>query len=95
MATSSYTNLSTLKTLTADSQIAELRKWFYENFQDPATECPYESAEGGYQYIYGGPYDAYEVLEAEFGEIISKSVLQSVAEELAAICPEWSGRSKD
>jgi hypothetical protein len=32
--------------------------WFLTNYEDPANSTPYESAEGGYQYIWGGPYDA-------------------------------------
>ena len=34
------------------------------NFEDPANETPYESSEGGYIYIWGGPYDALEQLSA-------------------------------
>ena len=35
-------------------------EWFNQNFEDPAERTPYESAEGGYQWIWGGPYDARE-----------------------------------
>jgi len=30
--------------------------WFLANFENPAECTPYESAEGGYQWIWGGPY---------------------------------------
>ncbi|MET3972872.1 hypothetical protein ABIB94_007871 [Bradyrhizobium sp. JR7.2] len=32
-------------------------QWFSANYEDPAVSTPYESAEGGYQYIWGGPYE--------------------------------------
>jgi hypothetical protein len=50
-----------------DEDAAEhMVKWFFENFEDAAERTPYESAEGGYQYIWGGPYDARETLEEWF-----------------------------
>jgi hypothetical protein len=57
--------------------------------------CPYESAEGGYQYIWGGPYNARVALESEFGGIASETLIIEVAEELDDICWEWSGRPDD
>jgi hypothetical protein len=53
--------------------------------------CLYDSKEGGYQYIYGGPYDAYEELESEFGSIYSDELIKSAVEELESTGPlEWS-----
>jgi hypothetical protein len=48
--------------------------WFKSNFEDPANSLPYSSDHGGYQWLWGGPYDAWEELqeafpEAEEGEI--------------------------
>lgn len=40
--------------------------WFHERYEDPAERTPYESAEGGYQWIWGGPYDARDVLGSAF-----------------------------
>lgn len=49
--------------------IDEIRTWFFENYEDPAIRTPYESAEGGYQYIWGGPYTTAEVLEDAYPNI--------------------------
>jgi hypothetical protein len=49
-----------------DEMVKTMVKWFFENFEDPAEETPFESAEGGYQYIWGGPYNANEELQAAF-----------------------------
>jgi hypothetical protein len=46
----------------SDGAIEAMVEWFHENFEDPAMETPYESAEGGYQYIWGGPHYAREEL---------------------------------
>lgn len=37
-------------------------KLFLEHFQDPAECCPYDGAEGGFQYVFGGPYTAEDGL---------------------------------
>src|SRR5262245_31613642 len=49
-----------------DQRIDEMVEWFHSNYEDPANHMPYESAEGGYQWIWGGPYDASDVLQDEF-----------------------------
>src|SRR5579863_3655228 len=70
-----------------------MQVWFYSHFEDPVHSCPHDSGEGGYQFIYGGPYEAGEELENEFSGIIPDDVIQELAEELSNECPEWSGDS--
>jgi hypothetical protein len=49
-----------------DEKVAELMvQWFFENYEDPAERTPFESAEGGYQFIWG-VVDAREELEERF-----------------------------
>lgn len=71
-----------LRTLTADEQVLYLIDWFHRYYEDPANETPYESREGGYQYIWGGPYDAREQLGDEFGGIVSEDVIERAIEEV-------------
>jgi hypothetical protein len=52
--------------LERESRIQQMVDWFFENFQDPANSLPYESAEGGYIWIDGGPYDALEQIGDNF-----------------------------
>lgn len=52
--------------LDRENRIQEMVDWFFENFQDPANSLPYESAEGGYIWIDGGPYDANEQIGDNF-----------------------------
>ena len=44
----------------------EMAQWFLENYSDPVHSLPYCSADGGYQYFAGGPYDAEDVLRGQF-----------------------------
>ena len=61
-----------------------MRAWFIHYYEDPVENTPYESAEGGYLYIWGGPYDTLEQLESEFGGAIAFDRIQEAAHELEA-----------
>jgi hypothetical protein len=84
-----------LKDLDEEKQIAVMRHWFHTNFADPVEETPYETAEGGYIYVYGGPYDPQEELEGKFGDIVPEEVIEKLADELTDISPNWTGHSRD
>ena len=86
---------STLARAPRTTQLEAMRTWFYEHYQDPAESCPYESAEGGYQYVWGGPYDPKDELYTEFGDIISEAVIDELANELCGVAPEWAGDPDD
>ncbi len=76
-------------------QIEAMRSWFFVNYEDPVESCPYDSAEGGYQYIYGGPYDAEEQLQEEFGGLVDEDTIEELASELNRITHVWGGKSYD
>jgi hypothetical protein len=38
--------------LSQDEAAELIKDWFLQNFEDPAHHTPYESAEGGYEYIW-------------------------------------------
>lgn len=73
---------SQLKRLGHVRQIEYMLHWFGRNFEDPANETPYNSEEGGYLYIWGGPYDAAEELFDEFGDIVPETRIQEVIDEV-------------
>lgn len=66
-----------------------LEAWFRSNYEDPAHRTPYETAEGGYQWVWGGPFDAREELEGNFGGLASPEVIEELARELTHECWEW------
>jgi hypothetical protein len=75
----------------ADPELQEevMRLWFYENY-DPPDDLPYDGREGGYQFIYGGPFDPQEELESEFSGVVPDSVIEKLAKELWNISSDWS-----
>lgn len=62
-----------------DSAAMELVEWFSARYEDPANSLPYITREGGYQWIYGGPYDATEVLSDSFLDADPKVIEKAVA----------------
>lgn len=57
-------------------------QWFNENFEDPAERMPYESREGGYQWIWGGPYNARDELESKFGGLAPDALIEEAIQEI-------------
>jgi hypothetical protein len=73
---------SQLKRLGRARKKEYMRHWFYRNFEDPAQETPYNSQEGGYLYIWGGPYSAHDELWSEFASLVGESLVEEVANEV-------------
>jgi hypothetical protein len=86
---------SELSALPREAQLEVMRHWFNANYEDPAENCPYFSAEGGYQYIYGGPFDAEEELQNYFGGVVEDEVIAELAQKLSRNTPDWSGNSSN
>lgn len=79
-----------VRTADRETQIDVLKTWFRKRFEDPAERTPYESAEGGYIWIWGGPYDAQEELGSEFGGLVPDDVIEEVVSDLEQECVEWA-----
>ncbi len=63
---------------------------FFRILKDPAESTPYD---GGYVYIDGGPYDALDELNTEFGGVVSDDVIKELTKELQKLSREWAGIS--
>lgn len=83
-----------LAELPPEEQRAYMRTWFFQNYEDPAERTPYESSEGGYIYIWGGPYDARDELGSEFGDVVPEAVIEGLVDELEYHCTEWTSAEK-
>jgi hypothetical protein len=70
--------------------VEHMKDWFLERYEDPVHNTPYETAEGGYIYIWGGPFDARDVLYAQFGSENPEELIEEVASELERECTEWA-----
>ena len=65
-----------------DETIDEMQKWFLANYEPPENNLPYESAEGGFIYIWGGPYDLEEELYDQFGDVVSENIIKVCVETI-------------
>lgn len=61
-------------------------KWFYENYEDPANGVPRKDRE--YNFINGGPYDAYEEISNHFPTTNNK-LINEIIEEINADSSIW------
>lgn len=68
--------------LTQSTLVDHLVHWFYFYYEDPANETPYNSREGGYQYVAGGPYNAEEELRDSFEGIVPEDIILRAVDEL-------------
>ena len=75
---------------TEDERIEAMQQWFLENFEDPAQEMPYDGREGGYQYIWGGPFDLWEELGEAFGDQVEQEEIDKAADGLSDQAHDWA-----
>jgi hypothetical protein len=64
----------------AKERVEAMADWFRANYEDPAQHTPYDSGEGGYQYIWGGPYDALEEIGGAFPDAPQEDIEAAVEE---------------
>lgn len=72
-----------------EEEIEVMKEWFFEHYEDPAENTPHDSEEG-YIYLWGGPYDAFDVLSNEFGGIYSDEAIEELSDELTNGSYEWA-----
>ncbi|TVM15796.1 hypothetical protein DPQ33_13915 [Oceanidesulfovibrio indonesiensis] len=90
-----YVSVNELADLSVEEQIEVMRYWFKKHYENPVDRMPYESKEGGYIYISGGPYDAREELSEEFQDMASQMAINKLVEELEEESMEWAGVPSD
>lgn len=59
-------------------QLAYMQHWFETYYEDPTNETPRD--DGEFLYIWGGPYDAHDVLGDEFGDLVSDERMQEAVD---------------
>ena len=85
-------HIADLAEMDANEQLKFMREWFLANYEDPANSLPYESREGGYIWIDGGPYYPHEELHGKFGEFVPEEVIERLGDELLHECYEWTAQ---
>ncbi len=64
---------SRFRRLSRARQTELMIEWFGHHYEDPVHRLPYNSREGGYLWMHGGPYTAGEVLHDKFSDIAKAS----------------------
>jgi hypothetical protein len=73
----------------SDDEAAEVIKaWFFSNFEDPIHEMPRD--EGDYIYIWGGPYEARDVIWDVFADAASENAIESAIRAVEADGVDWA-----
>lgn len=75
--------------MTLDEAVEAIEEWFFENFENPANSTPHDSGEGGYQYIWGGPYDTRDIVENVFADSASDELITAAIEALNLESDVW------
>ncbi len=75
-----------------EEKINAMKKWFLVNYYNPVENLPYISREGGYQWIYGGPYEINEELDDRFYSVVDGPLIEQAIKELTNdyCCDEWA-----
>jgi hypothetical protein len=80
-----------IKNAPEELQIEAMRCWFHARFQDPTNDTPYNGREGGFQFIWGGPYDPNDEIQERFGSVVEYEVMKKLIEELwQEVGDEWA-----
>jgi hypothetical protein len=75
--------------LSVEEAVELIKDWFFRNFEDPAQSTPYDGGEGGYQYIWGGPYEAGDVISDVFADVTSDEIINIAIEAIEREGLEW------
>ncbi|MBZ5763042.1 hypothetical protein LAV84_27655 [Rhizobium sp. VS19-DR104.2] len=75
---------SQFRRLSRSRQVEAMVQWFGGNYEDPANRTPYNTREGGYQFIGGGPFDADEEIQEHFSDVAEFETMQEAVTEVTS-----------
>jgi hypothetical protein len=75
---------SRLKRLGRAKQLEYMEEWFRDYYEDPANKTPRD--DGEFVYPWGGPYDAFDELGDEFGELVPEDRIEELVKKLQQEC---------
>lgn len=72
-------------------QIAAMRRWFLDRYEDPANETPWDGEDKKYFFVWGGPYDPNDEIQSRFDNIVEFGTMWELIEELRSeVGDEWA-----
>lgn len=86
-----------LKTASNELTLEAMRQWFFARYEDPSSSTPHNGADGGYIFIYGGPFDPNDVIQERFGELVDYNLIEDLIKELQKMPGghEWAPVERD
>lgn len=85
-----------LRSASEEHQLIAIRAWFRSRYCDPAIETAYNSREGGYLYVDGGPYNPSIELHGRFGDIVDDTLIEQVVGEMVGeVGDQWAPIRRD
>lgn len=80
-----------LATAPKELQIAAMRRWFLDRYEDPAKETPWDGEDKAYVFVWGGPYDPNDEIQSRFGSIVKFDTMWELIDELwGEVGDEWA-----
>ena len=80
-----------LRKTSTQQKLVAMRAWFRTRYWDPANDTPYNSREGGYLFVEGGPYSPREELTDRFDGLVSTRLISQVIAELESeVGNQWA-----
>jgi hypothetical protein len=67
--------------------VKKIVDWFLCNYEDPARNCPRD--DGDWVWIWGGPYNAHEVMRDDFEGELMRLFGEDVAAKVIAVAVSW------
>jgi hypothetical protein len=74
--------------LQIDEAVDLIREWFFANFEDPVEGTPRQ--DGEYFYIWGGPYDARDVITDVYSGAASEEVIEAAVNSVERYGIDWA-----
>lgn len=72
-------------------QIAAMRRWFLDRYENPANETPWDGEDKAYVFVWGGPYDPNDEIQSRFGGIVEFDTMWELIEDLwREVGDEWA-----
>lgn len=71
-----------LRSAPKELQIAAMRRWFLDRFEDPANDTPWDGEDKEYVFVWGGPYDPNDEIQSRFSSIVEFKTMWELIEDL-------------
>lgn len=65
-----------------EQQIAAMRRWFLDRYEDPANQTPWDGEDKEYVFVWGGPYDPNDEIQSRFSGTVKFDTMWELIQDL-------------